>query len=67
MVDLPPGFNPLESIWLLKRKLKTDGSVDKHNSRLVVQGHRQKKCVDLFDIYSPVTRKNSTRLLIAIA
>ena len=29
LVDLPPGFKPLSSKWVFKRKRKVDGSIDK--------------------------------------
>ena len=47
--------------------MKPDGTVDKYKARLVVKGYRQKKGLDYFDTYSPVTRITSSRMLIAIA
>ena len=67
LVGLPQGFKALGYIWFFKKKLKTNGSVDKHKSKLVVQGHRQKECLDFFDTYFSVTRVTPIKLLIAIA
>ena len=47
--------------------MKPDGTIDKYKARLVVKGYRQKKGVDYLDIYSPVTRITSIRMLIALA
>lgn len=67
LVDLPPGCKPLTSKWIFKRKMKTDGTVDKYKSRLVICGNRQKEGLDYFDTYSPVTRITSIRVILAIA
>ena len=38
LVDLPPGIKLLGSKWIFKRKMKTDGTIDKYNARLVIKG-----------------------------
>ena len=66
-MDLPPGSKPLWYKWIFKRKIKANGSIDKYKVRLVVKRYRQKKGLDYFDTYSPVTRITSICMLIAIA
>ena len=65
-MNLPPGCKPLGYKWIFKRKMKTNGSIDKYKARLVVKGFRQKEGLDYFDTYSPVTRITSIKMLIAI-
>ena len=67
VVDLPPGNKPIGYKWIFKKKLKVDGTIDKYKVRLVAKGYRQKEGLDYFDIYSPVSRITSIRMLIAIA
>nr|GEX37789.1 hypothetical protein [Tanacetum cinerariifolium] len=53
--------------WILKRKMKVDGSIDKYKARLVIQGFRQKEGIGFFDTYDPVARISTIRLLLALA
>ena len=66
-MDLSPDCKPLEYKWIFKRKLNANGSIDKYKAMLVVKGYKQKEGFNYFDIYSPVTRITSIRMLIAIA
>ncbi|GJY20268.1 zinc finger, CCHC-type containing protein [Tanacetum coccineum] len=67
LTDLPPGCKALGCKWILKRKMKVDGSIDKYKARLVIQGFRQKEGIDFFDTYAPVARITTIRLLLALA
>ena len=55
LVDLPPGSKPLGYKWIIKKKMKAYGFIEKYKARLV----DEKKGLDYFDIYSPVTRISS--------
>ena len=67
LVDLPLGYKPLSSKWVFKRKRKVGESIDKYKTRLVTKGYKQIEGLNFFDTYSPVTRINSIRMLLAIA
>ena len=47
--------------------MKPDGSINKFKAGLVAKGFKQKADLDFFDMFSPITRITSIRLLIAIA
>ena len=53
--------------WVLRKKLKPNGSVDKYKARLVAKGFRQRENIDFYDTFSPVTRITSITVLISIA
>ena len=67
LVYLPPGSKPLGCKWILKKKMKADGTIDKFKARLVIKGYKQKASLDYFDTYSSVTKINSIRMVLAIA
>ena len=67
IVDLPLGCKHLCSKWVLKRKTKVHESVEKYKARLMIKGYKQTEDVDYFDTYSPITRINSTRMMLEIA
>ena len=66
LVNLPLGCKTIGCKWVLRKKLKPDGSIDKFKARLVAKAFKQKIDLDFFDTFSPVTRITSIRLLIAI-
>ena len=40
LVDLPSKSKPLGCKWIFKRKMKTDGLIDKYEARLVAKGYK---------------------------
>ena len=67
LVDLPPGSKPLGCKWIFKKKMKTDGTIDKYKARLVIKGYKKQKGLDYFDTYSLVSRITSIRMMLVIA
>ena len=41
LVDLPRGCKTIGCKWVLRKKLKLDGSIDKYKARLVAKGFKQ--------------------------
>ena len=60
LVDLSPGCKTINCKWVLRKKLKCDGSIDKFKARLVAKCFKQKADLDFFDTFSLVTRITST-------
>ncbi|KAK6140815.1 hypothetical protein DH2020_025445 [Rehmannia glutinosa] len=67
LTPLPASHKPLRCKWILKKKYKADGTIDKYKARLVAKGFKQKEGYDFFDTYSPVTRIASIWVFLAIA
>ena len=51
LVDLPPGFKIIGCKWVLRGKLKPDGSIEKFKARLVAKGFKQKEDIDFFGYF----------------
>ena len=66
LVDLPLGCKPLSSKWVFKRKMKVNELIDKYKVRLVIKCYRKTDGLVYFDTYSPMTRINSIRMVLAI-
>ncbi|RVW74620.1 Retrovirus-related Pol polyprotein from transposon RE2 [Vitis vinifera] len=49
-----------------KTKLKENGEVDKHKARLVAKGYKQEVGVDYKEVFAPVARHDTIRLVIAM-
>jgi hypothetical protein len=53
-------------MWVFKRKLDKNGNVERWKARLVAKGYTQRHGIDYNEIYSPVAKLKSIRLLSAL-
>ena len=58
---LLPESKPLGHKWIIKRKIKVDGTIDKYKAKVVIKSFRQQEYVLYFDIYSLMLRIISIR------
>ena len=67
LVELPAGRKPIGSKWVFKKKTNAEGKVEKYKARLVAKGYSQVLGIDFGDIFSPVAKVTSIRLLLSVA
>ncbi|CAL5368351.1 unnamed protein product [Camellia sinensis] len=67
LTDLPKGQKSIGVKWVYKTKLNQGGEVDKYKARLVVKGYKQEFGIDYKEVFAPVTRHDTIRLVLALA
>uniref|UniRef100_A0A2N9GNZ7 Reverse transcriptase Ty1/copia-type domain-containing protein n=1 Tax=Fagus sylvatica TaxID=28930 RepID=A0A2N9GNZ7_FAGSY len=67
LTELPTGRTPVGCKWVLRKKYKADGSLDKYKARLVAKGFTQQPGVDFVDTYSLVAKFASVRIIMVVA
>jgi hypothetical protein len=67
LVELLAGRKPIGSKWVFKKKLNVEGKVEKYKARLVAKGYSQVEGIDFREIFSPVAKLTSIRLLLYVA
>ena len=63
LVPPPESSNIVGSKWVLKAKRDANGNINRHKARLVAQGDSQKQGVDYEEVFSPVARYSSIKML----
>eukprot|EP00253_Pinus_taeda_P020722 PITA_20722 len=66
LVELPAGRKPVGNKWVFKKKTNAEGKVEKYKDWLVEKGYSQVPGIDFGDIFSPVAKVVSIRLLLSV-
>jgi hypothetical protein len=67
LVDPPARCRPIGLKWVFKVKKDERGAIVKHKARLVARGFVQKEGIDFEEVFAPVARMESVRLVLALA
>ena len=66
LTELPKGRKALKNKWVFKLK-NDDEKLLKYKARLVVKGFSQKQGIDLDEIFSPIVKMCSIRVILGLA
>ena len=66
LVELPEGVKPIGCKWIFKTKRDSKGNIVRYEARLVAKGFTQKEGIDYKETFSPVSSKNSFRIIMAL-
>ncbi|XP_033511286.1 putative mitochondrial protein AtMg00820 [Nicotiana tabacum] len=67
LVPNPSNASIVGTKWVLRNKLNKSGQVVRNKARLVAQGYSQQEGIDYDEIFPPVARLESIRILLAFA
>ena len=66
LVELPDGAKQVGCKWVYKTKRDSKGNIERYKSRLVAKGYTQKDGIDYKETFSPVSKKDSLRIIMAM-
>lgn len=67
LITLPRGCKSIGVKWVYETKRNAQGEVQRYKARLVAKGYKQKAGIDYEEVFAPVARLESSRLLISLA
>ena len=65
LTELPKGQKTISIKWVYKMKIKENGEIDKYKARLVAKGYKQEFGVDYKEVFAPIARHDTIRMVIA--
>eukprot|EP00253_Pinus_taeda_P022622 PITA_22622 len=66
LVEITEGRSVFGCKWVFKLKRKVNGSIERYKVRLVAKGYSQVEGIDVHEIFSPVVKLVSIRIVLAL-
>ena len=66
LVELPKERRALQNKWVYKIKHESEGKKKRYKARLVVKAYAQKEGIDYTEIFSPVIKMQSIRIILGL-
>ena len=66
LVELPKGKKTVGCKWVYKLKTGVDDTEKRYRARLVAKGYAQKEGIEFHEIFSPVVKHVSIRVVLAL-
>ena len=66
LIELPNGVKAIGCKWVFKIKKDSLGNTERHKARLVAKGFTQREGIDYTKTFSPVSKKDSLRIIMAL-
>ena len=63
---MPEGIRPIGCKWVFKTKRDSKGNIERYKARLVAKGFTQHEGIDFKETFSPVSKKDSFRIIMAL-
>ncbi|GKU98369.1 hypothetical protein SLEP1_g11381 [Rubroshorea leprosula] len=67
LTDIPQAHKAIDVKWVFKTKVKSNGEVERYKARLVAKGFEQRLGYDFQEVFSPVARMETIRLIVGLA
>ncbi|KAA0031640.1 Retrovirus-related Pol polyprotein from transposon TNT 1-94 [Cucumis melo var. makuwa] len=66
LVEFPKESKRVGCKWVFKTKRDSNGNIERYKARLVAKGYTQKDDIDYKETFSPVSKKDSLRIIMAL-
>ncbi|GAA0166350.1 transmembrane signal receptor [Lithospermum erythrorhizon] len=67
LIELPQGAKIIGVKWIYKTKRDENGEITKHKARLVAKGYTQQEGIDYSEVFAPIARMDTVRMVISNA
>jgi Reverse transcriptase (RNA-dependent DNA polymerase) len=67
LVPCSEALNIIDYKWVYKTKRKADGSIERYKARLVAKYYTQQEGLNYTDMFSPVIKPTTIRLVLSLA